>query len=135
MGRAAQANLKTKIISAVVAVLAIAGGLSLYQVNSVDTSNNQKTQESSETDYDQKQPEGEVISYVGEQGKSALELLEENAEIETEETDFGLLVTSVNGRDGGGEKYWIYYVDGKMADVGAAEFETKDGQEIKWQLQ
>lgn len=77
----------------------------------------------------------EFISYQGEDGKTALELLKSQAEVQTKSTAYGEMVTAVNGSDGGGSKYWLFYVDGQEAPEGAATYVTKTGQTIEWKLQ
>lgn len=128
MGRAAH-NTKTKIIALVVAVLLLVGGGGVWLAN--------RSAEPAEQDSATVQTEEipGVISYDGQEGRTALELLKEQAEVETEDSDFGEFVKAINGEDGGGDKYWIFYADGQMASVGAGEYQTKDGETIEWKLQ
>ena len=74
------------------------------------------------------------FSYKGETGKNALEILKQKTKIE--ESSSGL-VTSINGRkaDDGKKEYWAFYVNGKMADVGPADYQTKGGDLIEWKIQ
>ncbi|MDX1765367.1 MAG: DUF4430 domain-containing protein [Candidatus Saccharimonadales bacterium] len=75
------------------------------------------------------------VAYQGENGKTALELLKEKTDTTTETASFGEYVTSVNGEDGGGSKFWLFYVNGEPATVGAGEYITEDSDEIEWRLE
>ena len=52
------------------------------------------------------------------------------------EEDSGL-VTSINGisQDADAGKYWLYYVNGEFAQVGAKDYIVQDGDEITWKLE
>lgn len=49
----------------------------------------------------------------------------------------GGFVTSINGisQDTKAGKYWLYYVNGEFAQVGAGEYIVQDGDEITWKLE
>lgn len=74
------------------------------------------------------------IEYAGRDGKSVLELLQEHAEaVETEGLDDELLVTAINGHEGGFEgRYWIYYVNEQAGQIAASRMTTVDGDSIEW---
>ena len=78
-------------------------------------------------------PEYRIV-YEGEEGKTALELLEENAEVVvTEGQGDELLVTSINGIDGGTEgRYWLYYINGEAALIAASRMNTVEGDSVEW---
>jgi hypothetical protein len=78
------------------------------------------------------------LSYPGQDGKTALDLLLENdpdAQVEGEGEQ--AMVTGINGRtaDDAKKEFWALYVDGQQAQVGAGSLETKDGQTITWKLE
>ena len=75
------------------------------------------------------------VKYAGVAGQTALALLEKYEPIQTKHYSFGDLVVSINGTPGNGPKYWSFYVNGKMATVGAGAYITKDGDSIEWKLQ
>lgn len=78
-------------------------------------------------------PEYRIV-YEGEDGKTALELLEETAEsvVTTGQGD-ELLVTAINGIDGGTEgRYWLYYVNGEAALIAASRMNTVKGDTVEW---
>jgi hypothetical protein len=78
-------------------------------------------------------PEYHIV-YDGDDGKTVLELLREHAEsVETDGTGDELLVTAVNGHEGGFEgRYWIYYVNEQAGQIAASRMTTVDGDSIEW---
>jgi len=76
-----------------------------------------------------------TISYQGVEGKNALELLKESHEVETQKFDFGELVSSIDGQASDpSTNFWAFYVNGKMAQVGASDYQTKTSDTIEWKL-
>lgn len=132
MVRAARKNkslnkqLKT-IVIAVVAILAIAGGV----VGAVIA--NSPAHKVSSTLNAQHQLSD--IKYNGQNGQNALDLLKKHADVTLKHYSFGDLVTSINGVAGNGPKYWTFYLNGKMAQVGAESYTTKSSDKIEWKLQ
>jgi len=55
--------------------------------------------------------------------------------VQTKHYSFGDMVVSVNGTPGTGPKYWTFYINGKMAEVGAGSYTTKASDVISWKLQ
>ena len=49
----------------------------------------------------------------------------------------GGFVTSINGisQDPGANKFWLYYVNGEFAQVGAGDYIVQEGDEIIWKLE
>jgi hypothetical protein len=125
MGKLAQLT-KNNIIAAVVAVLVIAGGGIGLWVHDSSSSVTVVKNSSSQT---------VELSYKGQDGKNALALLKTHANVQTKSSSLGEYVTSINGNDGGGSKYWIFYVNGKEAQVGAGAYVTHNGDTIEWKLQ
>lgn len=75
------------------------------------------------------------VNYQGEDGKTALELLKKHAKVQTKTSSMGEFVTSINGNDGGGKKYWTFYLNGQMAQEGAGAYVSKSTDKIEWRLQ
>ncbi|MFI2102148.1 DUF4430 domain-containing protein [Isoptericola sp. NPDC019693] len=77
------------------------------------------------------------FSYEGEDGKTALELLQEkdpDAQVQGEGEN--AFVTAIRGREADpATEFWGLYVDDEMAQVGAGSLETEDGQTITWKLE
>jgi len=114
------------IVASVVALAAIGGGSWAYVSNSpshkvtaVVNAQHQLTQ----------------LSYQGQQGQNALQLLKKHATVQTKRYSFGDLVTAINNVAGNGPKYWTFYVNGKQASVGAGAYATKNSDLIMWKLQ
>ena len=75
------------------------------------------------------------ISYVGVEGKNALELLKSTHQVETQKFSFGEMVQSIDGVASPSTNFWAFYVNGKQADVGAGDYQTKSGDKLSWKLQ
>lgn len=77
---------------------------------------------------------GYQIVYAGEDGKTVLELLREHAEpVVTEGFGDELLVTAINGIEGGVEgRYWLYYVNETAGLIAASRMNTVEGDSIEW---
>lgn len=67
-----------------------------------------------------------------EDGQTALELTQANVEVETNDTDFGVLVNSINGVSANQQYYWALYVNGDYAQTGASQVVLNEGDTIKW---
>jgi len=124
------AKTKTIIVSAVVLIGAVGGGLWYNQAQQTKPTTPSASQTVAVTPQ-----KTESISYRGEDGKTALELLKTNATAVTKTSSIGEYVTSINGNDGGGKKYWLFFVDGKESSVGAGAYVTKSSENIEWKLQ
>ncbi|EKN63032.1 DUF4430 domain-containing protein [Schinkia azotoformans] len=73
----------------------------------------------------------ETIKIVGLTSEStALSLLQESETIEIEETDWGPMLTSINGLAAKGTFYWAFYVNGEEASVGAGAYKPKAGDAL-----
>jgi len=74
------------------------------------------------------------FSYKGLEGKNALELLKQKTSVE--EAGIGF-VASINNRpaDKNKHEYWAFYVNGKLASVGAADYITKNSDTIEWKIE
>ena len=81
------------------------------------------------------QKEVEVVSYVALPGESVLGQLQREATVETKASPYGTLVESINGVVNGADgKYWLFYVDGQMAEKGADAYITDGGEKIEWKF-
>lgn len=80
---------------------------------------------------------GKVTTYESVAAKTAFELLEKvtvenDITMDVKKYDFGMLVNSIDGRENSKDLAWIYYVNGKSADVGADKYELKEGDKVEW---
>ncbi len=55
----------------------------------------------------------------------------------TDYGDMGFFIDEINGtkNDDGAGLYWIFYVNGNTADVGASDYIIKDGDYIEWKYE
>ncbi len=129
---------KQKISAVIVTVLLGVGGIWFYGANQNTTNEpvQQQTQvvkQASEITISEDQ---KTVSYEGQTGKTALEVLKSSTEVTTEESSFGEFVTGINGKNADASKeYWSFYVDGGYASEGAGTYETTDGEKIEWKLE
>lgn len=75
-----------------------------------------------------------TITYQCETGKTAFELLQQKHDVKSTDSEFGALVTSINGTEQSRNKYWLYSVDGKEATVSASFYNCQEKESIKWEL-
>lgn len=70
-------------------------------------------------------------------GKTALDLTKEKANIKTKGEGANAYVTEINGITAQVSKkeYWAFYVNGKMAEVGAGSYQLKEGDKIEWKIE
>lgn len=87
-----------------------------------------------------KNTEANFISYQVEIGKTALDLLRKNTEVQTKGEGINAYVTQINGypdlrRMSLLKEFWAFYVNGKMGEVGAGSYELKQGDKIEWKIE
>ncbi len=70
-----------------------------------------------------------------EDGQTAFELLQENAEVGYQESNLGIYVTSINGVEGGSDYYWAMYVNGEYGTMGIAETELQAGDIVEFKYE
>lgn len=76
------------------------------------------------------------LRYQGQAGKTALELLQSEADVITKDSSYGPYVDSINGVKGGTDgKYWAFYVNGSLAQQGADAYTTEAGDNIEWKFE
>lgn len=76
------------------------------------------------------------ITYSGQQGKTALELLAAHHKVETQTLSGTVFVQSIDGVAAPDTKhFWAYFVNGTQATVSPAVYVTKDGDAIEWKIE
>ncbi len=125
-----RASIKLDLIVSFVALVLVVSFLIQTQNKKTNLTTSQNQQQSSTTVDKAK----EQLSYKGEEGKDALELLKEKAKIEQDKSG---LIISINGRKANSSvrEYWAFYVNGKLAPVGPADYKTKDVDTIEWKIE
>jgi hypothetical protein len=77
-----------------------------------------------------------TVRFTAQADKTVLEQLQQVGKVTTKDSQYGPFVESINGFTGGTDnKYWSYYVDGQMANIGAGEYRTIGGEEIIWRFE
>lgn len=125
MARSSQAFAKIKLIAAlplIAVIVGVVGAITSYDA-------------SPKAQITTKQSQTTSVKYKGVEGQKALDLLKKYASVQTKHYSFGDLVTAINGTEGKGPKYWSFYVNGKLSDVGAGAYTTRAGDAIEWKLQ
>lgn len=75
------------------------------------------------------------INYDCIDGKSALDILKEKAEVKTVDSTYGVYVDQINGTANNDGSFWIFYVNGQMADVDPAQYQCKPDDKIEWRYE
>ena len=80
------------------------------------------------------QQQASYFSYSGKNGQNALTLLKENAAVTQDNSG---LVVSINNRkaDNTKHEYWAFYVNGKLANVGPADYITGNNDKVEWKIE
>ena len=74
------------------------------------------------------------FAYRGQAGLDALTILKQKTNVEQDKSG---MVVSINSRkaDGAKHEYWAFYINGKLASVGPADYQTKNTDTIKWKIE
>ncbi|HEX7543137.1 MAG TPA: DUF4430 domain-containing protein, partial [Patescibacteria group bacterium] len=74
----------------------------------------------------------EIIS-----GKTALDLTKEKAKVVTKGEGVNAYVIEINGKlaEDSKKEFWAFYVNDKIAEVGAGSYKLKDGDKIEWKIE
>ncbi len=76
-----------------------------------------------------------VVTYRGEDGKNALDLLKAHHQVAAQQFSIGAFVTSVDGISAPPNYFWAFSVNGKPSDVGADTYITKNSDTLSWRLE
>lgn len=99
--------------------------------NTDSTSNEYKLQATIELIEDGESFKKETLNFN--EGEKLLDVMKRNLEVEEKDG----FITSIEGhrQDEKTNKYWLYTVNGKMAEVGANQFELHDKDEVVFTLE
>lgn len=127
-----------KVLYGLIVIVVLAGigffGYQIYQGQSTDNSTNQETSPTS-TSTAELEAAPQTVSYQGEEGKTALSLLQDKAEVEMTGEGEMAYVTKINGYTAKDNEFWAFYVNGEQAQVGAGSYVTKTGDNIEWKIE
>ena len=124
-----------KFFILVLVILAIFAGYSFYQTKLLSTKKSIAQQTltvylkiSGQKDFIKQ----EIIS-----GKTALDLTKEKASVKIKGEGVNAYLTEINSQKALNSKkeYWAFYVNGKMAEVGAGSYKLKEGDKIEWKIE
>jgi len=123
------------------------------QTEDVETTEVEEVPESEETAEDAQDPQeesetvtanfdividGEAVADLSQEvtvseGTYLLDAMHDTYDIEEE----GGFISTIEGyeQDEDAGRYWLYYINGEMPSVGAAEYELQEGDEIEWRLE
>lgn len=70
-------------------------------------------------------------------GSTALDLLQKTSTVVIKGDKENAFVVEINGRKAEESKkeYWAFYINGKMASIGAGGYKLKDGDNIEWKIE
>lgn len=119
-------RLELFIIITAVAVAGVGYALTRAPKSTQIAGNNQSVQQASSSS----------VVYDGQDGRNALDLLKVFNRVETKDTSFGPQVVGINGLIPDEKThYWAFYVNGSLAQVGADQYVTKNGDKIEWKVE
>lgn len=126
---------KTIILSAFAAIVVASGITIAVLANQPGQGVTNNSQQQAELQPVAEQNEN-LVSFTAEAGKTILEQLQAKATVVVKESSFGPYVDGINGKAGGTDgKYWTFYIDGQMAQVGAGEYVASGGELIEWKFE
>lgn len=81
-----------------------------------------------------KNPETQTLKVTG--NETVLDLIKRTKNVGTKTSSYGSYVESIESVTGGTDgKYWLYYINGTQAQVGADKYVPKDGDKISWRFE
>lgn len=134
-------NIKLTVIALIAALVVGVGGVSLYTVNRNDdkVDNQQSTSQQTTEQTTAKLTSSEdkkTVSYEGQTGKTALEVLKSLADVKTKDSSYGEFVVAINGVEADGTaEFWSFYVNGTLASEGAGTYKSTNGEKIEWRVE
>lgn len=114
-------NLKI-IVGILIVVVVLGGGYGVLRQRNL---NNQSVSSSVE--------QSKLISYDGEDGKTAYDILQSKYSVEASTGSYGVMVSSINGLKATSTEFWLYSVNGEQPDKAADQFMTRSGDKITWE--
>lgn len=116
---------KHYIVGLLIVGLLAAGSMTALLIKPTSTAQSQATAQ--HTGY---------VSYIGRHGMTALAELKQVAHVSTQSSSYGEFVTAINNVAGGtNNTYWDYYINGKLANVGAGSYKLAGGEKVEWKLE
>lgn len=117
---------KKLLLTSILAIALTGAGCSLTQTINVNEARSRNANSVSNTN------RVNSITYSGQTGKNALDLLKAKHQVDVSAQGF---VNAIDTIKPGDHHYWSFYVNDKQADVGAKEYITKNTDAIEWKLE
>lgn len=77
----------------------------------------------------------QIVSYSCEEGKTALDMLKVNAQIETADSEAGAFPITINGIPDTQDHFWMFYINGELAQSAPAQYTCKSGDKVEWRFE
>jgi predicted Holliday junction resolvase-like endonuclease len=124
-----------KIFSPVLIILIIISGYFFYQNKLISTKKLVIRQQNINV-YLKLFGQTDFIKQNIDKNTTALSLTKEKAVIKTKGEGVNAYITAINGKvaEDLKKEFWAFYINGKMAEVGAGSYQLKAGDKIEWRL-
>ncbi len=76
-----------------------------------------------------------TITYDGQDGKTALEILKASDDVKSEDSSMGSFVTSIDGTENTTDTYWMFYVNDQLSSVSSDQYQSKSTDKIEWRYE
>ncbi len=76
-----------------------------------------------------------TITYDGQDGKTALEILKASHDVKSEDSSMGSFVTSIDGTENTTDTYWMFYVNDQLSSVSSDQYQSKSTDKIEWRYE
>jgi hypothetical protein len=125
------------IIVALIALTGLTAGVLHVMGSSGSTQTNKQAVVNTSAESNQAKVESAtILEFKAVKNRTVLDQLKDKAKVVVKDSQYSQYVDSINGTQGGiGNKYWTFYVDGQMANIGAGEYTTKGGETITWKFE
>jgi hypothetical protein len=122
-------RLEVFVIVVIIALIGIVYAFTRTQVSAPTISQNQTSNQIAT------QTGAQTVTYQGQDGKSALVLLQSMHQVQVQHFSFGDEVMSIDGvTPDNSTAYWEFMVNGKDSPVGASTYITKSTDAITWRV-
>ncbi len=125
-----------KFFTFVLIILAITIGYFFYQ-NKLSSTKKSVVQQQNITVYLKLVGLTDFVKHEISAGKTALDLTKEKADIVTKGEKENTYIIGINGiaAQNSKKEFWAFYVNGKLATVGAGSYKLKEGDKIEWKIE
>jgi hypothetical protein len=135
---------KAKILIGLIVILLVAlCGVALFKNRPIVATKNNKIidqnqgQNQASVTIDSADGKPQVFDIKFNKGDSAFVLLRKVvADIVAKDSDAGIFIESIGGvKNGKNARYWMYYINGKLADVSTDKYKVNSGDKIEFKFE